>query len=210
MNIHGHVWRNLLYQSNPIKLHGTQLNVEEQHKIEAFHTVGIRCREIARRLSRSDKVVRNHLKDPNAYCQNVRPGSKLCLSERDTRLLVREACLGDKSLDELSKTFAPTISKSTVRRILHSTGYLQHQHRKMKSVPYITSRNKTNRLEWAMENMKYKQEEWRNVIFSDEKKFNLDGPDGWAYYCHDLRTSERVFSRRQMGGGSVILWACFS
>ena len=37
------------------------------------------------------------------------------------------------------------------------------------------------------------------------KKFNLDGPDGLAYYWHDLRMEELTFSRRQQGGGSVMV-----
>lgn len=49
---------------------------------------------------------------------------------------------------------------------------------------------------------------WRRVIFSDEKKFNLDGPDGYAYYFHDLRKEEKFLSRRQMGGGSLMIWGC--
>lgn len=61
-----------------------------------------------------------------------------------------------------------------------------------------------------MENIKFKTEEWRSIIFSDEKKFNLDGPDGWAYYWHDIRTEEKLFSKRQMGGEYVMVWSSFS
>jgi hypothetical protein len=42
--------------------------------------------------------------------------------------------------------------------------------------------------------------------FADEKKFNLDGSDGISYYYHDLRKDEHIMSRRQMGGGSVMIW----
>uniref|UniRef100_A0AC35TX37 DDE_3 domain-containing protein n=1 Tax=Rhabditophanes sp. KR3021 TaxID=114890 RepID=A0AC35TX37_9BILA len=41
-------------------------------------------------------------------------------------------------------------------------------------------------------------------------KFNLDGPDGYAYYWHDLRKEKLVKPKRQMGGGSLMLWGCFS
>lgn len=48
------------------------------------------------------------------------------------------------------------------------------------------------------------------VIWSDEKKFNLDGPDGVKYYWHDLRKDPLYFSRRNFGGGSVMVWVCFT
>ena len=51
---------------------------------------------------------------------------------------------------------------------------------------------------------------WNKVIFSDEKKFNLDGPDGNACYWHDLRKDERFFSKRQNGGASVMVWGGIS
>ena len=47
-------------------------------------------------------------------------------------------------------------------------------------------------------------------MFSDDKKFYLDGPDRWAFYWHDIKMEEQTFSKRQNGGGSVILWGSFS
>ena len=52
--------------------------------------------------------------------------------------------------------------------------------------------------------------DWSKVIFSNEKKFNLDGPDGIYYYWHDLRNDKEYFSKRQQGRGSVMLWGAFS
>jgi hypothetical protein len=51
--------------------------------------------------------------------------------------------------------------------------------------------------------------EWQCVIFSDEKKWNLDGPDGYRCYWHDLRKEPLLFSKRHFGGGSVMTWAAF-
>ncbi|KAH9135181.1 hypothetical protein AeRB84_019305 [Aphanomyces euteiches] len=48
---------------------------------------------------------------------------------------------------------------------------------------------------------------WQRVVFSDEKKFNLDGPDGCQYYWYDLRREPETYSKRVVGGGSVMVWA---
>ena len=51
--------------------------------------------------------------------------------------------------------------------------------------------------------------EWDHIIFSDEKKCNLDGPDGFQYYWCDLRKEEQIFSKRQNRGGNVMVWSAF-
>ncbi|GBO36854.1 hypothetical protein AVEN_164640-1 [Araneus ventricosus] len=48
------------------------------------------------------------------------------------------------------------------------------------------------------------------VLFSDEEKYNLDGPDGNIKYWHDLRKEPRSFFSRQSGGGFVMVWAAFN
>ncbi|GBN57839.1 Transposable element Tc3 transposase [Araneus ventricosus] len=52
-------------------------------------------------------------------------------------------------------------------------------------------------------------DKWMAVLFSDEKKLNLDGPDGTIKYWHDLRKEPRSFFSRQSGGGSVMVWVAF-
>ena len=47
---------------------------------------------------------------------------------------------------------------------------------------------------------------WRKIIFSDEKKFNLDGPDGNCFYYHDKRKKQLLHDRRHTGGGGVMVW----
>ena len=44
-------------------------------------------------------------------------------------------------------------------------------------------------------------------MLSDEKKLNLDGPDGFKFYWHDLWEEPKIFSKRQFGDGSVMIWA---
>ncbi len=48
------------------------------------------------------------------------------------------------------------------------------------------------------------------MAFSDEKKFNLDGPDGWNFYWHDLRKDPKYFQKLVQEGGSVMVWGAFS
>ncbi|GBL80665.1 hypothetical protein AVEN_225320-1 [Araneus ventricosus] len=67
----------------------------------------------------------------------------------------------------------------------------------------------SKRLQWARNHMSY-GDKWMAVLFSDEKKWNLDEPDGNINYWHDLRKETRSFFSRQSGGGSVMVWAAFS
>lgn len=48
------------------------------------------------------------------------------------------------------------------------------------------------------------------IVFSDKKKFNFDGADGFRCCRHDLRMEKRIFSKCQVGDVGVIVWACIS
>ena len=72
----------------------------------------------------------------------------------------------------------------------------------------MSNANIKKRMDFAKKHMTWKTE-WQNIIWTDEKKFNLDGPDGFAHYWHDLRKDELIFSKRQQGIGGVMIWEAF-
>ncbi|RWS03179.1 transposable element tc3 transposase-like protein [Dinothrombium tinctorium] len=77
----------------------------------------------------------------------------------------------------------------------------------MATKPPLKPEHLTTRLEFAKEQVTWK-DEWKRVVFSDEKIFNLIRPEGFKYYWHDLR-DKHLLSRRQFGGDSVMVWAAF-
>ncbi|KIH43245.1 hypothetical protein ANCDUO_26754 [Ancylostoma duodenale] len=78
----------------------------------------------------------------------------------------------------------------------------------MRKPPSFTDQDhdKVSRLEFVQTNL---ARDWTKVVFLDEKKFNLDGPDGYKYYWRDPRKDTVVFSRRNFGGGNVMVWGAF-
>ena len=100
------------------------------------------------------------------------------------------------------------ITSRRVRQNLNAS--TNFEHRKRKIAPALTKYQKQKREEWVKEKVKWNDKNWSNVIFSDEKKFNLDGPDGSQYYWHDSRKEDQIFSKRPFGCGSLMVWGAFS
>ncbi|KAG2775180.1 hypothetical protein Pcac1_g14340 [Phytophthora cactorum] len=73
----------------------------------------------------------------------------------------------------------------------------------------LTEQHKMDRLNWA-KNMIIQPDKWLQIVFSDEKKFNLDGSNGLRHYWRDVRRPARQTVCRQNGGGSVMVWGSFS
>ncbi|CAO4362619.1 unnamed protein product [Caenorhabditis nigoni] len=96
-------------------------------------------------------------------------------------------------------------SPETIRRVISKSNFIKH--RKMKKAPFLKAEHRINRVKFARDNVRT---DWRKVIFSDEKKFNCDGPDGYRSYYHDLRKEKLRFSRRNFKGGGVMVWAAIS
>ena len=183
---------------------GKRLSDYERGQIQALHSSGLSHNVIAKRIRRSQTVISNFLRNIENYGKYNNCGKKEITTNRQKRLLIRDIVNKGKSLMESKIANGFTASKQTLWRITQNTEYIKFA--KMKAKPKLTDEHKYFRMEWARNHMSFGNK-WRQIIFSDEKKFNLDGPDGYKYYWYDLRREPKLCSKRAFGGGSVMVWA---
>jgi hypothetical protein len=97
-------------------------------------------------------------------------------------------------------------STATVSRLLNTMGI---DRRKMKKIPKLTKVHKTKRYEHALAHCD-PHFDWSKWIWTDEKKFNLDGPDGYNYYWHVKGMEPLRYSSNASSKKSVMIWCGIS
>lgn len=179
----------------------------EKAVISQLHQLDLSNCEIARRIARSEKVVRNFLKKGAEYGQKKESKRNTKICNRDRIKLIELASTGRYKAREIVNILDLPIGKRQVCNILKGTRHFKYC--KKMTQPALKPEHEAARLQWSKKYMDWTTE-WTNVIFTDEKKFNLDGPDGFAYYWHDLRKEKQFRFSRNFGGGSIMVWAGFS
>ena len=137
---------------------------------------------------------------------NVPTDPKLTGTAR--RLLLQEASKGKSCSKEHQQKLQLHVTPRQVRQVLNQSSNLVYRTRK--KAPVLVKQNKEKRMEWVQEKVSWTLGEWMTIIFSDEIKFNLDGPHGIHCYWHDLRKKKQMFSKWPFGGESVMIWRAFS
>ena len=102
------------------------------------------------------------------------------------------------------------VCERTLRTYLHSAGLFGRVTIKK---PLISLSNRLKRLSWCKAKGKWTLQKWRRVIWSDEKKFNLFSSDGKQYVWREVHKKLNVACQTptiKFGGGSVMIWSCFS
>lgn len=164
-------------------------------------------REIARRLGRSRCVVQNFLAKGGNYGWKPATRGNKKLTNRQRVRIVEEAVQNRLNASEIKQKLDLPVTRQHVAAILK--GSRQVKWGKPKKKPALKQHHKTNRLEFAKRHMAWTTE-WNKVIFSDEKKFNLDGPDCCNYHWHALDKPTDPKGSRNFGGGNVMVWGAFS
>ena len=114
--------------------------------------------------------------DHDQYNKNKSPGRPAKVTPRDLRHLFNKASKRNLSSSELQKTLDLSVSSGRVRQLLRSSK--RSKYVKRNSSPRLQKHHFTLRVNFA-ENHLRNGTDWSQVVFSNEKKFNLDDSDGW-------------------------------
>ena len=177
---------------------GKDLTQAEIAQINILRKCGKSQRQISEIIGRSRHAVQNIYKKEDPYSNNRHnSGLKPSLTPRDHRKIASLAVNDQFTVREIQRELPTEISHMTVYRSISQNSNIQLSTKARK--PPLTAQHKADRLNFARNHMTYQDDDWGKVIFSDEKKWNLDGPDGYSKYWHDLRKEPEVMSRRQQG-----------
>jgi transposase len=181
---------------------GKLLTGEEKGQIDLLRGQGQSQRQLAKAIGgRSKTAIFNYL-HPKCSLKKSHKGRKRKLSALDERLVVRLASNKSISCRKIAEECQLKVSKSTIRRVLMRCSYLRYS--RMHKKPTPTRKNIEARFQFSHDYIQW-AEEWKKLLWSDEKKFNLDGPDRWNYYWHDLRKEPIGLPKLPKGRG-VMVW----
>jgi hypothetical protein len=79
--------------------------------------------------------------------------------------------------------------------------------------PLISVKNRKRRIAFAKEHLNWTTEQWKNVLWSDESKFNLFSSDGIRYVRRPINSRYQpkyTVPTVKHGGGSIMVWGAFS
>lgn len=189
-----------------------------KNRIIKLYFKGLSYRQIANRLEISFSSVRNIVKKyltTGSVLNKPRPGRPTKFNEREQRSIHRiverdPTASAAMIAQEVATTSNTTFCLQTVRNVIHKFNYYGRVQRRK---PFISEVNRKKRLQFAKTYINEDLEFWKNVIFSDESKFNIFGSDGRKYVWRKPNTefqARHVRPTVKHGGGSVLVWGCMS
>lgn len=195
-----------------------QLTDIEVAKVLAFLEAGLKQKDIAIKMNVNQSTISRVIKKftHSGLLKHSGGNGRPSVVNADlSECIMKEIKINPKkSLRKISKEVSSktqtAISKNTVQRHLNSQNIFAFSPIKK---PLLSKRHVLSRKECASEWITMNENDLKSIIFSDESKFNLFYSDGkvsvWREPGKGL--NECYLSPTiKHGGGSVMVWACFS
>lgn len=196
----------------------SEISVETRSAIVVLHNEGKSERQIATQLKLSKTCVHstivrykqtgNHQDRPRSGRPRATTSSEdkfiVVTSKRNRRLTAPEIRV------EVNKSREKPVSVSTVQRRLRDAKLFG---RVAVRKPLLKPQNKKKRMQWALTHRDWTEEDFKKVLWSDESKFEIFGSKRRIFVrrsAEEKMIPQCVVPTVKHGGGSVMVWGCFS
>lgn len=183
---------------------GALTEVEKSKIIQGLHKKHSTL-AISKIIGRDHRTVKKFACNPSS-CNGRSDKGKMRkngpVSQRDLNLIKREVRRNplQTSKQVLEAAGVPGVPRTSRCRVLKKIATCG----KADIRPPLKDRHKKERLQWAQ---KYMKQPFEHVLFTDECRATLDGPDGWKRGWFSQEHGRPHLLRRQQGGGGVMFWA---
>lgn len=194
------------------------ISVDIRSKIIDFYKKGVKQSVIARNLIVSRSVVSSVVKNYTIrghYLPKKQSGRpRKCSVQCDRRILHisknNPFYSSTRIKAELDSGEPSDISSRTIRRRL-----VENNLRSFKPArkPLLSKKNVQARLEFAQAHISWSVDQWKRVVFSDESKFELFNSGGFRFVRRpkgERLNKKYICPTVKHGGGSIMVWGCFS
>lgn len=151
-------------------------------------------KEHARHLIRYCPTVLTKKRGPKS---KITPKFKLRIKRSISSMMVKKEKV---NCSKILKDIDLNVSRRTLQRHMQKSGF---RYRNSKRQIFLSVKQKEERIriitDWIS-----RGQDWNSTVFSDEKRFSLDGPDNWLSYC--TKSNQLFRQSRQCKGGGVMVW----
>lgn len=186
---------------------GKDIKIETQNLIIAARKKGLSINDLCDIYGVKKSSVYAILRRDNIKAPKKRTGRPKKIRGKILNKAVRLARSQSKKCGEIAGLLPLQVSRQTVNRALTGDGGLEWK--KRKHAPDLNSDRKENRVNFAFRHKRW-DSEWGKIVFSDEKRFRLDGPDGLNYYWAGLDEATEFNYGLQNNGKGVMVWGAIS
>jgi transposase len=191
---------------------------ERRVQVVTLKNLGVTNKEIASTTGLSVRGIQKifkTVKQTNSFKDRPRKGRPPKLTNRSKRAAVRllnkkEATTATAISKALKTSHNIQVNRKTVSRALKLCGYAC---RIKKKKPRLTDKHKKARLAFAKKYESWTSDDWKNVVWSDESKFNLLNSDGKQYHWTNRPeelNEDGITPTLKFGGGGVMVWSCLT